>query len=446
MTMKPGERQVAPTIDGIRRDHVARYEFAARAIGKHSKRVIDFACGVGYGSNVLAKAGHRVRGYDVDEDALSYARTHFRHAGARFNAADARDPDELGTADVAVCFETVEHLEDPRPLLRALRAAAPRLIASVPNETLYPYTGQAYHYRHYTLAQFEQLLAECGWTVTEWHGQDGPESDVAAGLAGRTLIAVAKRGKVRAPVVKMEPVLPPAPRHVAILGLGPSLERYSGFVKRLGGRRGFCDETWGINAVGDVYACDLVFHMDDMRVQELRAAAQPESNIAAMVKWLRSYPGRVITSIPPAGSSMEAFPLEAVLNAFPTAYFNSTAAYAVAYAVHLGVKRISLFGIDFTYPNAHDAEKGRACVEFWLGIAAARGIEISMPKETSLMDACAARADRFYGFDCVDLDIRRRDGRIAVEMTERARMPTAEEIEERYDHSVHPNPLVEGAP
>jgi hypothetical protein len=33
MTMKPGERQVAPTIDGIRRDHVARYEFAARSIG-----------------------------------------------------------------------------------------------------------------------------------------------------------------------------------------------------------------------------------------------------------------------------------------------------------------------------------------------------------------------------------------------------------------------------
>jgi hypothetical protein len=93
------------------------------------------------------------------------------------------------------------------------------------------------------------------------------------------------------------------------------------------------------------------------------------------------------------------------------------------------VKKLSLFGMDFTYPNAHDAEKGRACVEFWLGIAVAQGIELAMPKTTSLMDACGAFADRFYGYDGVDLAISRRDGRIAVDMTDRAALPTAEEIE-----------------
>jgi SAM-dependent methyltransferase len=442
MTMQPGERQVAPTIDGIRRDHVARYEFAATHIGK-KKRVIDFACGVGYGAHVLATAGHSVHAFDVDTDALAYAGKHFKHARVKHSAMDARDPGALPKADAAVCFETVEHLEDPRPLLRALRAAAPQLLASVPNESVYPYTGQAYHYRHYTLAQFEALLAECGWRVTAWCGQDGPESEVASGLSGRTLIAIAKRGRVRMPASAFPAELPPAPRHVAILGLGPSLEKYSGVAKRAGGRRAFCDETWGINAVGDVYACDRVFHMDDVRVQEIRAAAAPASNIAAMLAWLRTYPGPVITSrAHPDYPGLQEFPLEAVVNRFPTAYFNSTAAYAVAYAVYLGVKKISLFGIDFTYANAHDAEKGRACVEFWLGIAAARGIELSMPKVTSLMDACNAQADRFYGFDCVDLDIRREDGRIAVRMTERAQKPTADEIEDRYDHSKHPNPLL----
>jgi SAM-dependent methyltransferase len=442
MTMQPGERQVAPTIDGIRRDHVARYEFAARSIGRR-RRVIDFACGIGYGSRLLAEAGHVVHACDVDEDALAYGRKHFGHGRVKFDAIDARDPSALPKTDVAICFETVEHLEDPRPLLRALRASAPRLIASVPNEAVYPYTGQAYHYRHYTPAQFKELLAECGWAVTAWHAQEGPESDAVPGLEGRTIIAVAKRGKVVARASAPEPVIPPAPRHVAILGLGPSLEKYSGVAKRAGGRRAFCDETWGINAVGDVYACDRVFHMDDVRVQEIRAAAAPASNIAAMLAWLRTYPGPVITSrAHPDYPGLQEFPLEAVVNRFPTAYFNSTAAYAVAYAVYLGVKKISLFGIDFTYANAHDAEKGRACVEFWLGIAAARGIELSMPKVTSLMDACNAQADRFYGFDCVDLDIRREDGRIAVRMTERAQKPTADEIEDRYDHSKHPNPLL----
>ena len=61
------------------------------------------------------------------------------------------------------------------------------------------------------------------------------------------------------------------PRHVVILGLGPSLESYVDLVKRLGGRRAFADEVWAINALGDVVACDRFFHMDDFRVQQLRA-------------------------------------------------------------------------------------------------------------------------------------------------------------------------------
>ena len=35
-----------------------------------------------------------------------------------------------------LCFETIEHLEDPRPLLKALRQAAPLLFASVPGTSL----------------------------------------------------------------------------------------------------------------------------------------------------------------------------------------------------------------------------------------------------------------------------------------------------------------------
>ena len=51
-------------------------------------------------------------------------------------------------------------------------------------------------------------------------------------------------------------------------------------------------------------------------------------------------------------------------------------AYAVALAIHEGATKISCFGMDFTYPDVHDAEKGRACVEFWMGVAAARGIAL----------------------------------------------------------------------
>jgi hypothetical protein len=244
---------------------------------------------------------------------------------------------------------------------------------------------------------------------------------------------------------------PSAPAHVAIIGLGPSSAMFFELTRRLGGVSAYCDEVWGINAIGDVLRCDRVFHMDDLRIQEARAAAKPDGNIAAMVRWLKTHPGPVYTSVVrDEYPGLVAFPLQDVLNARHDTnggapYFNSTAAYAVAFAVHIGVKRISLFGLDYTLPNAHHAEQGRACVEFWLGVAAARGIGITVPDTSSLMDACAADRDRLYGYDCVDVKLHNQeDGSVKVVFADRAETPTAAEVEARYDHSRHPNRLVSG--
>jgi SAM-dependent methyltransferase len=431
--MNESERQVAPTLDGIRRDHRARYEFAARQLAPGS-RVIDFACGVGYGTMILAAAGHHACGYDIDQEALDYAQQHYGRVGTSFRVGNGNAPGELGEADAAVCFETIEHLEDPRPLLLALRQSAPLLIASVPNEAVMPYEfapGKvyAYHHRHYLKNEFHALLQECGWCVTQWHGQASTESDVLPDMPGRTLVVVAQRDE-----------LPPQQaegKHVAILGLGPSIDQFVEITKRKGGRSAFCDEVWGINALGDVFACDLVFHMDDVRIQEIRAAANPAGNIAAMLPWLKTSKAPVVTSRShPDYPPLVDFPLEEVLNHLGHDYFNSTAAYAVAFAIHIGVAKISLFGIDYTLPNQHQAEKGRACVEYWLGQAAARGIKIMLPKSTTLMDAQHSRAERLYGYDTLDVkfDIQS-DGQLKLEMTERASLPTAAQIEKSYDHS-----------
>jgi hypothetical protein len=235
-----------------------------------------------------------------------------------------------------------------------------------------------------------------------------------------------------------------APKHVVILGLGPSLEAYSDLVKRLGGRHVFCDEVWGINAVGGVYQCDRIFHMDDVRIQERRAVAKPESNIANMLGWMRKHPGPIYTSrAHPDYPGLVEFPLERFINEVGFAYFNGTAAYAVAFAILLGVEEISMFGCDFTYANAHHAEKGRACVEYWLGFARARGIRISIAGGSSLMDSC--EGGELYGYDTLQVEIEAPDDAPArVTFTPREEFATAEEIEARYDHSKHPNTLVSG--
>lgn len=223
--------------------------------------------------------------------------------------------------------------------------------------------------------------------------------------------------------------------------------QYAEITKRAGGRRAFCDQTWGINAVGDVLVCDRIFHMDDVRIQQIRVDAKPRSNIKVMLDWLKTCQIPVVTSrAHPDYPALEEFPLAEVLTRFPMGYFNSTAAYAVAYALHAGATKISLFGCDFTYANADHAEKGRACVEFWLGMAAAMGVGIAIPKVSSLMDAYNTQADRFYGYDTLELTITNDDeGNVLVDRTERDKLPTAEEIERWYDHNRHPNKLVEGA-
>jgi hypothetical protein len=334
-------------------------------------------------------------------------------------------------------------------MLRSLAALAPRLFASVPNEARFPFRGHAHHHRHYTAEQFRDLLAQAGYAVTAWWGQAGPDSDVEPGVNGRTIVVEARRSSelFTAP----EPVpeafaAVAAPHTVAILGLGPSVDTYLGIVKRLGARKKLADEVWTINALGDVLDCDRVFHMDDVRIQEIRAAADPRGNIAAMLAWLKTHPGPVYTSRTHEDyPGLVEFPLADVLNSCANQrYFNSTAAYAVAFAIHLGVRKIICFGMDFTYPDAHSAEKGRGCVEFWLGLAVARGIELSLPRTTTLLDACVPPAERFYGYDTLELAISGPDGAETVTFTPRETLPSAEEIEARYDHTRHPNPLVSG--
>jgi SAM-dependent methyltransferase len=455
-----GERQVAPELSGIRRDHLARYRWAVRQLPAGS-RVLDCACGVGYGAFILANAFHRVTAVDNNAEAIAYGRAHYASDRIDYFIGDAAELEgiELGQFDAVTSFETIEHLADPLPMLKAFRAAAPNLMASVPNEEKFPYRGYAFHHRHYTRAEFQELLAEAGWQVTGWYGQEGPESDVGAGVNGRTAIVTAMRAEAESASFETAASRPPqdeaaaevVPEHVAILGVGPSLTAYLEIAKRLGGRRAYCDETWGINAVGGVISCDRVFHMDDLKVQEARSQAAPQGNIARMVDWLRTHPGPVYTSRRREGyPGLVEFPLEAVLNGGydgngGAPYFNSTAAYAVAYAIHIGVKRISAFGIDFTLPNMHSGERGRACVEFWLGIAAARGIEITVPETSTLLDACAPDGERLYGYDCTDVRFAEdATGHLRVIFEERETIPSAAEIERRYDHSRHPNRLLAG--
>lgn len=433
--MNPGERQVSPTLDGIRRDHVARYEFAANRL--KNKSVIDCACGIGYGSKVMADNGVRqIKAVDVDKEAIEYGKTHYNDDKINFACANANNLGPFSGYDTVVSFETVEHIEDPLPALIRFGKSAKNLIVSVPNELVMPHGGNTlYHYRHYTPEEFEDLLNEAGWEVKEWFGQAGPHSEVEPNVNGRTLIAVCK--KKRSPKGGTHKILPPVclpPKSVAIVAMGKSSTTYVNLCSQAGGRHKVADETWAINSMGNVIAHDLLFQMDDLKIQEARAKAQPESNVANMLQWLKHHHKFFTSRAYPDYPGCIEFPLEAVVNRLGSTYFNSTVAYALAYAIYIGAKKISLFGCDFSYPNSHKAEMGRGCVEYWVGVASASGIEIVVAADSTLLDADVDEDKRLYGYDTEDVFFEQTDKGVKMTRKDKEVIPTAEEIETRYNH------------
>jgi hypothetical protein len=237
------------------------------------------------------------------------------------------------------------------------------------------------------------------------------------------------------------------PKHIAIVAFGHTSAFYLDAAKKEGNRKRFADFVIAINAMGSVIQSDLVFHMDDVRLQERRAAADPEGHVAGLIEWLKTYQGRVITARGhPDYPHLEEFPLEDLLNKFGGGYINGTGAAALAYAIYLEPKEISLWGFDFTYPNAHKNEKGRACVEYWLGRAQERGIGIRLPPKTSLMDSyedSASDEAKIYGYDTMKVQIIFDPATNKFKVTKTPRpeeeWPTAADVESAYDHGKHPN-------
>lgn len=435
-----GERQVAETVEGIRADHRARYEWAAPRLA--GKRVVDAGCGIGYGSKILAGAECHVRAFDRSGEALEFAKQHYNHdPRITYVQGELEAVQYPKGFDAVVCFEALEHTDKPDQVLRNFREMAPWLYVSVPNETVLPYRGQRYHHRHYTAGQLETLLNRNGWEVREWWGQEGVESPVTERTNGRTLVAVCERVDVAQG--GMAGLLPPpaktAPDSVAIVAMGASCHTYLTLCSQAGDRRRVADETWVVNAMAGVLSHDRVFHMDDMRLQEMRAAANPKSNVAGLANWLRTHPGPIYTSraYPEFPGAVE-FPLAEVMTETGHGYFNSTVAYAMAYALYLkktqgGPRKLELFGIDFSYPNGHKREKGRACVEFWMGLCSANGIDINIAQDSTLMDACVPEAEKMYGYDGYALDIQLKDDGFHVTKTDKP-LPSVEDVERRYSH------------
>jgi hypothetical protein len=191
------------------------------------------------------------------------------------------------------------------------------------------------------------------------------------------------------------------PERVALIAAGPSKSEWVDLMAAHAFIGPNVDEVWGINTVGRGIRVDLSFIMDDY--QSYRGHND------SFTQWFETAGHPIITSIPrTACPTAVAYPLASVL-ALPGArsYLNHTVAYAVAYAIAIGVKELLIFGADYVssdtpYRTNADsraaAARYMACSAYWIGYATARGIDVVVCPRSPLLDSDVPEVQQFYGY------------------------------------------------
>lgn len=157
------------------RRHLAVYDWiAARVSGL---RVIDMACGEGYGAARLARSAAEVVGVDANPEAFEHARLRYVAPNLSFERALVERYGEPGAYDAVSFLQTIEHVANPEDVLRHFR----RLLAeggvayvSTPNLlTLAPRGAQKsdnpWHLKEYVAHEF-RALCESVFDSVEIHG------------------------------------------------------------------------------------------------------------------------------------------------------------------------------------------------------------------------------------------------------------------------------------
>ena len=163
-------------------EHMVRYSFVAPLA--QGKRVLDIACGSGYGSAFLALNAQSVVGIDLDPEAVAMAQKAYAHEKIHFQVGDATALQLADNSiDFVTSFETIEHLPNIKAYLQELVRVSTKealVCISTPNKVVF---GQKnpFHLKEFTREEFEAVLREHFSVVRIFEQKNGLSSFISSG-------------------------------------------------------------------------------------------------------------------------------------------------------------------------------------------------------------------------------------------------------------------------
>ncbi|MEW6040507.1 MAG: methyltransferase domain-containing protein [Elusimicrobiota bacterium] len=160
-----GERYLPWMEEGdIHYEHLHRYRFAKELV--NGKKVLDLACGEGYGSNMLAEVAESVVGIDIDEMSIKHAVLKYVKGNLKFIKGSITEIPVKGEKifDVIICFEALEHIEEHYELMKEIKRLLKDdgiFIVSTPNKFIYsvqPNYKNPFHLKELYFDEFKNLL------------------------------------------------------------------------------------------------------------------------------------------------------------------------------------------------------------------------------------------------------------------------------------------------
>lgn len=157
-----GERMIPGKVDSaLLMEHLARYRFAMEY--SVDRKVLDAACGAGYGAYMLSKNASEVVGMDRSAEAISYATETYKAGNVKFITGDVTSmPFDADSFDLITAFEIFEHVENPQNMLKEMSRVLRKdgiLLISTPNAEYEKSTVKnEFHVKEYDLEEFQEIL------------------------------------------------------------------------------------------------------------------------------------------------------------------------------------------------------------------------------------------------------------------------------------------------